>query len=241
MLSSVTDPHRRTSAAPQFRKPALLCAATLTLLAASPAGPACAQATLSGDLPPGLDAATPPPSGLAPKSRAARHAAPAPSEGDAASIDLAAITVAGRRQRGTDPVEGVAARVTATGTKTDTPLIEVPQAISVVPRTQLDRQGARSVGDSLRFTPGIFADTRVGGVLESVFLRGFGASATNPQVLDGLPLAKGGDGRPRSSILTRSNGSRFRAGPLPCSTARRARAASSLWSASARPARPSAR
>ena len=111
------------------------------------------------------------------------------------TIVLPTISVTGRRERGTDPVDGIAARITSTGTKTDTPLVEVPQAISVIPRRQLDQQGVKTVGDSLRYTPGVFADTRVGGVLESVFLRGFGgvaAGATNPQMLDGLPLAKGG-------------------------------------------------
>ena len=41
---------------------------------------------------------------------------------------------------------------------------------------------------------GAYADSRPGGVLESVFLRGFGgfaAAAINPQMLDGLPLPKG--------------------------------------------------
>ncbi|OLP60598.1 TonB-dependent receptor [Xaviernesmea oryzae] len=107
---------------------------------------------------------------------------------------LPTITATDRPEHGPDPVEGVAAHVTVTATKTDTPLIDVPQAISVVPRAQLDQQGVKSVADSLRYTPGVFADTRIGGVLESVFLRGFGgfaAGATNPQFLDGLPLAKG--------------------------------------------------
>ncbi|WP_245450730.1 TonB-dependent siderophore receptor [Methylobacterium brachiatum] len=116
--------------------------------------------------------------------------------GTDAAIALPALTVTGRGMTGTDPVPGLVARVSATGTKTDTPLLAVPQAVSVIPRAQIDQQAARSVGDSLRYTPGVFADTRVGGVLESVFLRGFGgfaAGATNPQILDGLPLVKGGN------------------------------------------------
>ena len=124
--------------------------------------------------------------------RAAVHERP----GTDAAIALPALTVTGRGMTGTDPVPGLVARVSATGTKTDTPLLAVPQAVSVIPRAQIDQEAARSVGDSLRYTPGVFADTRVGGVLESVFLRGFGgfaAGATNPQILDGLPLVKGGN------------------------------------------------
>ncbi|MEG7750670.1 TonB-dependent receptor plug domain-containing protein, partial [Listeria monocytogenes] len=86
-----------------------------------------------------------------------------------AAIALPALTVTGRGMTGTNPVPGLVARVSATGTKTDTPLLAVPQAVSVIPRAQIDQQAARSVGDSLRYTPGVFADTRIGGVLESVF------------------------------------------------------------------------
>ncbi|TXN43727.1 TonB-dependent siderophore receptor [Methylobacterium sp. WL7] len=127
--------------------------------------------------------------------RSVRVAVPPGGEKDA-DIALPVLTVTRRGMTGTDPVPGLVARISATGTKTDTPLIAVPQAVSVIPRAQIDQQAARSVGDSVRYTPGVFADTRIGGVLESVFLRGFGgfaAGATNPQVLDGLPLVKGGN------------------------------------------------
>jgi iron complex outermembrane receptor protein len=129
------------------------------------------------------------------KGRTAGYVERASNPIDADAVMLEPIIVMGQRQRGIDPVNGVAARVTSTATKTDTPLIEVPQAISVIPRAQLDLQGAKSVSDGLLYTPGVFADTRIGGVLESVFMRGFGefaSGATNPQFLDGLPLAKGG-------------------------------------------------
>ncbi len=40
------------------------------------------------------------------------------------------------------------------GTKTNTPLVDVPQSISVVSREQLDDQVLRDIGDVLRYTPG---------------------------------------------------------------------------------------
>ncbi|WP_230944918.1 TonB-dependent siderophore receptor [Burkholderia stagnalis] len=114
---------------------------------------------------------------------------------DAADAQLLKpIAVDGRRETGIGPVSGIAADVSRAGTKTDTPLVEVPQGLSVVTRAQMDQQDVHSVGDSLRYTPGAYADSRLGGVLESVFLRGFGgfaAAAINPQMLDGLPLPKG--------------------------------------------------
>lgn len=99
-----------------------------------------------------------------------------------------------QEERGTGPVPGIVADITATASKTDTPIVEIPQAVSVVGRAQMDQQNALSVGDSLRYTPGVYADSRLGGVLESVFLRGFGGvgvAATSPQFYNGLPLMTG--------------------------------------------------
>lgn len=105
------------------------------------------------------------------------------------------IVVIGRREQDDDPSERLALNTATTGLGIAAPIITVPQALSVISHRQLEEQAAKSVGDGLRYTPGVFADSRIGGVLESVFLRGFGgfaAGATNPQLLDGLPLAKGG-------------------------------------------------
>lgn len=123
-------------------------------------------------------------------SQATRSSTPAQQPSNV--VALPAITVYGERPAG--PADGIVAHATTAGTKTDTPINQVPQAVSVVTREQMDQQNALSVGDSLRYTPGVFADSRVGGVLESVFLRGFGGfatSATIPQMLDGLPLMAG--------------------------------------------------
>lgn len=136
---------------------------------------------------------------VAPKTSRRIRSHPVPVYDEAAAstttsqvTELAPIVVTG--ERGTGPVDGVVAHNTTTGSKTDTPIAEIPQAVSVVTREQMDQQNAISVGDSLRYTPGVFTDSRVGGVLESMFLRGFGgmgAAATNPQFYNGLPLMTG--------------------------------------------------
>jgi outer membrane receptor protein involved in Fe transport len=56
------------------------------------------------------------------------------------------------------PVQGYVATNSATGTKTDTPIIETPQSISVVTRDQMTAQGAQTVQEALRYTAGVFAD-----------------------------------------------------------------------------------
>lgn len=102
--------------------------------------------------------------------------------------------------RDDDPVDGVVAHRARTGTRTDTPILLVPQALSVVTETQMEQQGPQSVADALRYTSGVFTDTRNGSVLETVFLRGFGGYATNainPQLWNGLPMPRGtGRGQP---------------------------------------------
>ncbi len=60
----------------------------------------------------------------------------------------------------------------ATGTKTDTPRLEVPQGTSVVTAGQARDQGSRTLADALRYEPGVtgFAS---GGVLDNIYVRGF--------------------------------------------------------------------
>jgi iron complex outermembrane receptor protein len=46
----------------------------------------------------------------------------------------------------------------ATGTKTDTPIREIPQSISVVGAEQVRDQGAQNLGEALRYMPGVLGD-----------------------------------------------------------------------------------
>ncbi|MDH4981228.1 TonB-dependent siderophore receptor [Hyphomicrobium sp. D-2] len=81
------------------------------------------------------------------------------------------------------PVEGYVAQNTATGIKTNTPLKEIPQSISVVGTEQMRDQGVQSVSEALRYVPGVVAeshgaDSRVDGY----FIRGIAAA----EYLDGM-------------------------------------------------------
>ncbi|MDL2424745.1 TonB-dependent receptor plug domain-containing protein, partial [Pseudomonas sp. BAgro211] len=46
-------------------------------------------------------------------------------------------------------------RTSNSGSKTDTPLLEIPQSISVITRKQMDAQGAQTVTEALRYVPGV--------------------------------------------------------------------------------------
>jgi iron complex outermembrane recepter protein len=61
-------------------------------------------------------------------------------------------------ETGTSPVQGYLATVSSTGTKSDTPLNQTAQSISVVSAERIRDQGVTSVQESLRYVPGVFAE-----------------------------------------------------------------------------------
>lgn len=111
-----------------------------------------------------------------------------------APIQLPELNIqAGNLDRGHGPVRGFVAPVSATATKTDTPLLETPQSISVVTRDQIEAQAAQTLNSILRYTPGVTVETRgVVGRLDQFTIRGFSA----PQFLDGMRLFGGRDANP---------------------------------------------
>lgn len=101
----------------------------------------------------------------------AQAADPTPAEAPAeASNDktLPAVQVVGRRQSGAYH-DGHAAGAT----KTDTPLLEVPQAVRVLTRQLLDDLSALRVDDALDFVAGASRQNNFGGIWDNIALRGF--------------------------------------------------------------------
>ncbi|WP_337024060.1 MULTISPECIES: TonB-dependent siderophore receptor [unclassified Pantoea] len=73
----------------------------------------------------------------------------------------------------------LSAKESSSATKTDTPLVETPQSVSVITRQQMDDQNARSLNEALRYTPGVAAE-QWGGVtaFDQFTIRGFNYSDT---------------------------------------------------------------
>jgi iron complex outermembrane receptor protein len=88
----------------------------------------------------------------APKASPVQAATPAPAPEPAAS------DAPGSPGTATGPVENYAATRSATGTKTDTPLKQTPQSISVAGKEQLRDQGVQNLNEALRYMPGVLAD-----------------------------------------------------------------------------------
>lgn len=71
----------------------------------------------------------------------------------------------------------------STATKTPTPLIDVPQAVSFITEDQLEDQSIRQLNDALRYVPGISMETGEGH-RDEVFIRG--QETTADFYIDGL-------------------------------------------------------
>ncbi|MGE0061995.1 MAG: TonB-dependent siderophore receptor [Xanthobacteraceae bacterium] len=107
------------------------------------------------------------------------------AQAQSTSTTLPTIDVQSVAESGTGPVEGYQARQSVTSTKTDTPLLETPQSISVVPKDQIQDQQAQSMPQALRYTPGVSLDAYSSNSrFDPVYVRGFLAE----QFLDGLKL-----------------------------------------------------
>ncbi|MXO94901.1 TonB-dependent siderophore receptor [Erythrobacter aquimaris] len=87
------------------------------------------------------------------------------------------IVVTGDRSDGYDNDDG------STATKTPTPLIDVPQAVSFITEDQLEDQSIRQLNDALRYVPGISMETGEGH-RDEVFIRG--QETTADFYIDGL-------------------------------------------------------
>lgn len=85
------------------------------------------------------------------------------------------------------PVSGLIANRTLTATKTDTPIMETPQSISVVTRKQIDEQKPQNVGAALRYTAGVNGEANgVDTRRDTIGIRGFDATTTGGIYRDGL-------------------------------------------------------
>ena len=89
----------------------------------------------------------------------------------------------------TGPAQGYLASRSATGSKTDTPLKEIPQSISVVTADQMRAQGVQNLAQALRYTPGVSSE--IAGVENRCYgtqMRGFRDEADTPFYKDGQSL-----------------------------------------------------
>src|SRR4051794_18074273 len=134
---------------------------------------------------------------------AASYAQPAP----ATDIELSELSVMGEASGRTlnidlygagganGPVPGYVASRSTVGTKTDTPILETAQSVSVIGRKQIEDQNALTINQALRYTPSVTTEQRGGAGstrLEQFSIRGF----TAPIFLDNMALPTSRDAFP---------------------------------------------
>lgn len=86
------------------------------------------------------------------------------------------------------PAPTIAAKHSATGTKTDTPIEKNPQSVSVVTQEEMAMRAVTSVKGAFNYTPGVLTGNRGSSdVIDALSIRGFSETNTN-QYLDGLKL-----------------------------------------------------
>lgn len=107
---------------------------------------------------------------------------------DANTTSLETIEVDARGESATGPDNSIVAKRSRGASKTDTTLIETPQAVSVVTRTQIEQQGANNVAQALRYTPGVMSEPNGFDIrYDWLEIRGYDTHGT--VWLDGLALA----------------------------------------------------
>src|SRR4051794_33635431 len=112
----------------------------------------------------------------------------------------------------TSPVIGYRAKNAVTATKTDTPLSETPQSVTVITRDQMVDQGANNLQDALNYAAGVRSDAygvdsrtdsmRVRGAYPDIYLDGLrqaygyytSTTRTEPYTLERLEVLRGPSG-----------------------------------------------
>ena len=84
---------------------------------------------------------------------------------------LPEVSVKAPEERSDGPVDGYRAQRSATFTKTDTPLKDVPASVSVVPADLMRDQAMQSMGDVFRYVPGTLAHQGEGN-RDQIIIRG---------------------------------------------------------------------
>ena len=106
------------------------------------------------------------------------------------SAMLPEVKVTAAEENAWGSVYGYSAKRSATGTKTDTPLIETPQSITVVTADQMSTLKAQTLEDALSYTAGIVSNAGYSSSFDQFISRGFKIGDDSGNIYrDGLKLS----------------------------------------------------
>lgn len=116
-----------------------------------------------------------------------------------ADVTLPEVKVEDTAVTPSEMTEDYVANGSRTATKTDTPLLELPQAISVVTEQELTDRGVQTLQEAMRYVPGVTADSYgLDNRGDWLFIRG----AEHTEYLDGLRVFSQGFNIPRPDPYT---------------------------------------
>ncbi|MGY1918637.1 TonB-dependent siderophore receptor [Pseudomonas tolaasii] len=125
---------------------------------------------------------------------------PAYAEDNTLELDAISVTT-DAYESATGPVKGYRANRSASATKTDTAIRDIPQAISVIPATVLKDLGSTSVERGLEFAGGVSKQNNFGGLtLYEYSVRGF---TTSELYQDGFSANRGYPSTPDAANIER--------------------------------------
>lgn len=99
-----------------------------------------------------------------------------PATGGEAALPVVRVLASQERESPTGPLQGYAATRSATGTRTDTPIIETPQSITVIGAEEMETRKAQSLQDALGYVAGLNRAEGQDRTTDAFFLRGFRTS-----------------------------------------------------------------
>ncbi|WP_238298177.1 TonB-dependent receptor plug domain-containing protein, partial [Methylobacterium soli] len=100
---------------------------------------------------------------------------------------------------GPSGITGYVARVATAATKTNTPLIDVPQSVSVVTREQLNDRNVQTLSEAINYVPGaISARSGFDPRFDQIFIRGFDVLTNQGIYRDGLRVIGSGFAYPKT-------------------------------------------
>ncbi|NMG67285.1 TonB-dependent siderophore receptor [Azoarcus indigens] len=107
---------------------------------------------------------------------------------------LAPVTVTASAGAGAEtalgPVKGYIATRSITASKSDIPLIETPQSVSIVTAEQIEVQNAESLAQALRYTSGVHPLGGDNTTSDGMVIRGFNVTGSAPMYLNGTKLSR---------------------------------------------------
>ncbi len=106
-----------------------------------------------------------------------KTAPPAPVSTKEAVLPLVTVRTGAERETATGPVQGYVATRSATGTKTDTPIIETPQSISVIGAQEIEVQKPQSLTEAFGYSAGVFRSEDYDSTRDQMRVRGFDLDA----------------------------------------------------------------